>query len=88
MPVVCYWGEYLPDSKRLSAAKPTSRIDSSEVRASVITGLLNRQDAFDLRISEITVKTHRGRVIRKMRAESLADFVEMAMKLRLCIAPI
>ena len=51
--------------------------------ASVITGLLNKQDAFDLRISEITVKAHRGRVMRRMRAESLADFAEMAMKLRL-----
>jgi hypothetical protein len=46
--------------------------------ASVITGLL--KDAFDLSISEITVRAHRGRAMRKMQAESL--LAEMAMKLR------
>jgi hypothetical protein len=51
--------------------------------ASVITGLLNKQDAFDLSISEITVETHRGRMKRKMQAECLVDLAEMAMKLRL-----
>lgn len=51
--------------------------------ALVITGLLNKRDAFDLSMSETTVKAHRGRVMRRMQAESLVDLAEMATKLRL-----
>jgi FixJ family two-component response regulator len=54
-----------------------------EVMALVVTGLLNKQVGFELGISEITVKAHRGKVMRKMKAASLVDLVTMAAKLRL-----
>jgi FixJ family two-component response regulator len=52
-----------------------------EVMALVVSGLLNKQIAFQLGISEITVKAHRGQVMRKMKARSLPDLVKMAARL-------
>jgi FixJ family two-component response regulator len=69
-----------------------SRLDSlsqreREVMARIVAGDLNKQAGAILGISEITVKAHRGRVMRKMLAHSLADLVRMALQLRLPSAP-
>jgi len=56
-----------------------------QVMELVVSGLLNKQIGGELGISEITVKAHRGKVMQKMKADSLADLVKMAA--RLCPAP-
>ena len=59
-----------------------------QVMALVVSGLLNKQVGGELGISEITVKAHRGKVMQKMKADSLADLVKMAARLRLASAAI
>jgi len=58
-----------------------------EVMAFVVSGRLNKQVGGALGISEITVKAHRGKMMRKMKADSLPDLVNMAAKLGLPAAP-
>jgi len=62
---------------RYSSLSPRER----EVMALVVSGLLNKQVASELGISEITVKAHRGQVMQKMKAKSLPDLVKMAGRL-------
>lgn len=52
-----------------------------QVMALIVRGLLNKQVAYELGISEITVKAHRGQMMRKMKARSLPDLVNMAAQL-------
>lgn len=58
-----------------------------EVMGLVVAGMLNKQVGGELGISEITVKAHRGQVMRKMKADSLPDLVTMAARLGLRSAP-
>lgn len=75
------------DASRRSEAAGSARLQQSyerltprerEVMGLVVTGLMNKQVAARMDLSEITVKIHRGNVMRKMEAQSLADLVRMA----------
>jgi FixJ family two-component response regulator len=77
---------WLENEKSLAALR--SRFDTltpreREIMAIVVTGRLNKQIAADLGISEITVKVHRGQVMRKMCARSLPELARMADKLQI-----
>ncbi len=63
---------------RLDTLSPRER----EVMAMITTGMLNKQIAADLNLSEITVKLHRRHVMEKMRADSLADLVKMSERIK------
>ena len=65
--------------RRLSSLTPRER----EVLPLVVSGLLNKQTAAELGISEITIQIHRGKIMKKMEADSLADLVKMAGRLEI-----
>ena len=69
------------EMKTLHARMETLTPRELEIFGLVVSGMLNKQIAFDLRISEKTVKVHRARVMEKMGAESLPDLVRFAEKL-------
>ena len=73
--------------KKLRRAYASLSRREREVMARVVSGRLNKQVGSDLGISEITVKAHRGQVMRKMSADSLATLVRMAAALELPVAP-
>ena len=69
--------------RRLSSLTPRER----EVLPLIVSGLLNKQAASELHISEITIQIHRGRIMKKMAAGSLAELVRMAATLEIPLPP-
>ncbi|WP_038358795.1 response regulator transcription factor [Bosea sp. UNC402CLCol] len=66
----------------LGARFATLSMREKEIMAFVVAGRLNKQIAADLKLSEVTVKVHRGQVMRKMGAATLADLIGLAGRLR------
>ena len=73
----------LAERRQLEERYTTLSGREQQVMALVVRGVLNKQVAGELGITETTVKKHRGRVMQKMKAQSLADLVEMAARLDL-----
>lgn len=71
----------------LSARYRSLSAREQEVMGLVVTGLMNKQIAFELGLSEITVKIHRGAAMKKMQAKTFADLVKMAERLKLGVDP-
>ena len=69
------------DLRGLHTRYDTLSAREKQVMALVVRGHLNKQIAFELALSEITVKVHRGRLMRKLAADSLAELVTMAARL-------
>jgi FixJ family two-component response regulator len=67
----------------LRARLDTLTLREREVMALVVAGLVNKQIAHEIGVVEATVKVHRGQVMRKMRARSLAELIRMGDKLKL-----
>jgi FixJ family two-component response regulator len=65
--------------RRLSRLTPRER----EVLPLVVSGLLNKQSAAELGISEVTLQIHRGKIMKKLEADSLAELVRMAVRLEI-----
>ena len=71
----------------LKASYETLTVREREVFVHVATGMMNKQVAAAIGISEATVKLHRGTLMRKMRANSVADLVRMADRLGVDLPP-
>ena len=74
------------ETRRFRDAYASLSHREQQVMALVVSGMLNKQVAAELHISEVTVKAHRGKVMRKMEANSLADLVKIAARLGLARA--
>ena len=79
------WLEHVEDLSEVQLRYDSLSPRERQVMMCVATGLLNKQIAAKLAISEITVKVHRGQVMRKMRASSLPDLTRMSDKLQLLL---
>lgn len=71
----------------LSARYRSLSAREQKVMSLAVTGLMNKQIAFELGLSEITVKIHRGAAMKKMQAKTFADLVKMAERLKLGVDP-